>query len=194
MELELEPPRDTAPRAFADGLSWRAACSDKVVSAAEAIARIRPGRRILIGSGAAEPLALVDALARDGAHLADNEVVHLLTLGPAPYVLPELASRFRHTAFFIGPNVRQAVQEGRADFIPVFLSEIPELIRSRRVRIDVALIQTSVPDAHGYVSLGVSVDVVRAAVDAAELVLAEINPRMPRTHGESFMHVSKLDG
>ena len=155
---------------------------------------IRPGRRILLGSGAAEPVTLVGALVAHGAHLADNDIVHLLTLGPAPYVAAELASRFRHSAFFIGPNVRQAVQEGRADFIPVFLSEIPELIRSRRVRIDVALIQTSPPDPHGYVSLGVSVDIVRAAVESADVVLAEVNPRMPRTHGDSFIHASKIDG
>ena len=180
------------PEAAAEGADWRDAYASKITSAAGAIALIRPGRRILIGSGAAEPVRLVEALARDGRHLADNEIVHLLTLGPAPYVRPDLAARFRHSAFFIGPNVRQAVQEGRADFIPVFLSEIPELIRSRRVRIDVALIQTSVPDAHGYVSLGVSVDVVRAAVDAADLVLAEINPRMPRTHGDSFLPVARI--
>jgi acyl-CoA hydrolase/GNAT superfamily N-acetyltransferase len=155
---------------------------------------IRPGRRILIGSGAAEPVTLVGALATHSGHLADNDIVHLLTLGPAPYVAAELASRFRHSAFFIGPNVRQAVQEGRADFIPVFLSEIPELIRSRRVRIDVALIQTSLPDPHGYVSLGVSVDIVRAAVESADVVLAEVNPRMPRTHGDSFIHASKIHG
>src|SRR5262245_19171169 len=173
---------------------WQDIYASKVKTAAEAVRLIRPGRRMLIGSGAAEPVHLVDALANDGAHLTDNESVHLLTLGPAPYVRPELASRFRHAAFFIGPNVREAVNEGRADFIPVFLSEIPELIRCRRVRIDVALIQTSVPDAHGYVSLGVSVDVVRAAVDSAELVLAEVNPNMPRTHGDSVLHVSKIDG
>jgi acyl-CoA hydrolase/RimJ/RimL family protein N-acetyltransferase len=99
---------------------------------------------------------------------------------------------FRHTAFFIGANTREAVQSGRADYIPVFLSEIPHLIRSRRVRIDVALVQVSPPDAHGYVSLGVSVDVVRAAVDTAELVIAEVNPRMPRTHGDSFLHVDAI--
>jgi acyl-CoA hydrolase/GNAT superfamily N-acetyltransferase len=163
------------------------------VSAEEAIALIRPGRRILIGSGAAEPVALVNALVEHGTHLIDNEIVHLLTLGPAPYVAPELSERFRHAAFFIGSNVRAAVQEGRADFIPVFLSEIPSLIRSGRLRVDVALIQTSLPDAHGYVSLGVSVDVVRAAVDSAELVLAEVNPRMPRTHGNSFLHLSAID-
>jgi len=137
-------------------------------------------------------VALVEALVSHGMHLADNEIVHLLTLGPAPYVATEFAARFRHSAFFIGANVRQAVQEGRADFIPVFLSEIPELILNRRVRIAVALIQTSPPDVHGYVSLGVSVDVVRAAVDSAELVLAEVNPRMPRTHGDSFLHVSRI--
>ena len=172
---------------------WQTKFSDKVATAAQAIALIRPGRRILIGSGAAEPGSLVEALVTDGGHLSDNEIVHLLTLGPAPYVQRELSHRFRHSAFFIGANVREAVQEGRADFIPVFLSEIPQLIRTRRVRIDVALIQTSPPDAHGFVSLGVSVDVVRSAVDSADLVLAEINPRMPRTHGDSFLHVSKID-
>ncbi|HWO09302.1 MAG TPA: acetyl-CoA hydrolase/transferase C-terminal domain-containing protein, partial [Polyangiaceae bacterium] len=177
-----------------DPSSWQDTYASKVMTCAEAVRQIRPGRRILIGSGAAEPVELVDALVKHGSHLADNEIMHLLTLGPAPYVRAELAARFRHAAFFIGPNVREAVQEGRADFIPVFLSEIPELIRTRRVRIDVALIQTSVPDAHGYVSLGVSVDVVRAAVDSAELVLAEVNPHMPRTHGDSFLHISKIDG
>jgi acyl-CoA hydrolase/GNAT superfamily N-acetyltransferase len=172
--------------------SWRSTFSTKVVTAKEAIALIRPGRRIMVGSGAAEPVSLVDALIAHGDHLADNEIVHLLTLGPAPYVKREFAHRFRHSAFFIGANVREAVQEGRADFIPVFLSEIPELIRSR-IRIDVALIQTSPPDMHGYVSLGVAVDVVRAAVDTATLVLAEIHPHMPRTYGDSFLHVSKID-
>ncbi|HEV8247996.1 MAG TPA: GNAT family N-acetyltransferase, partial [Polyangiaceae bacterium] len=159
----------------------------------EAVALIKPGQRILIGSGAAEPVSLVEGLVEQANQLWDNEIVHLLTLGPAPYAKPEFKDRFRHKAFFIGPNVREAVQDGRADFIPVFLSEIPELIRSRRVRIDVALIQVSPPDAHGFVSLGVSVDVVRAAVDAAEVVLAEVNPQMPRTHGDSFIHLRCID-
>lgn len=172
---------------------WRARYADKVVTAEEAVRRIPPGRRILIGSGAAEPVSLVKAMVEKGTHLADNEVVHLLTLGPAPYVELEHAARFRHIAFFIGANVRSAVQEGRADFMPVFLSEIPELIRTRRVRVDVALIQVSPPDAHGYVSLGVSVDIVRSAVESATSVIAEVNPRMPRTHGDSFFHVSRCD-
>jgi acyl-CoA hydrolase len=165
----------------------------KVRSVADAISLIRPGDRILIGSGAAEPVALVNGLIEHGSHLAHNDIVHLLTLGPAPYVKAELRERFHHTAFFIGSNVRAAVQEGRADFIPVFLSEIPELIRSRRVKVDVALIQVSPPDAHGFVSLGVAVDIVRAAVESARLVIAEINPQMPRTHGDSFVSLERID-
>ncbi|MEB2312711.1 MAG: GNAT family N-acetyltransferase [Sorangiineae bacterium] len=174
-------------------MSWQERFGDRVATVAQAVSAIPRGRRILIGSGAAEPGELVDGLVRHGEHLADNEIVHLLTLGKAPYVEPGMERRFRHTALFIGANVRAAVAEGRADFMPVFLSEIPGLIRSRRLRVDVALIQVSEPDAHGYVSLGVSVDIVRAAVDSAELLIAEVNPRMPRTLGDSMLHVSELD-
>ncbi|MFN3200797.1 MAG: GNAT family N-acetyltransferase [Bradymonadia bacterium] len=174
-------------------MHWTTRYAHKIGSHADAVRRLLPGRRIFIGSGAAEPLGLVDALCAHGDHLADNEIVHLLTLGEAPHVAPEMASRFRHTAFFIGANVREAVGEGRADFMPVFLSEIPKLIRSRRIRIDAALIQISPPDAHGFASLGVSVDVVRAAVDSAGLILAEVNPYMPRTLGDSFVHMDQID-
>ncbi|MDC0746164.1 acetyl-CoA hydrolase/transferase family protein [Polyangium mundeleinium] len=173
-------------------MDWRERFADKVTTAEGAIRAIPPGRRILIGSGAAEPARLVEAMTEQGTHLEGNEIVHLLTLGPAPYVKPGLEKRFRHTAFFIGANVRDAVAEGRADFMPVFLSEIPQLICSGRVKIDVALVQVSPPDEHGYVSLGVSVDIVRAAIDTADLVLAEVNPRMPRTHGDSFLHVDRI--
>lgn len=171
---------------------WQERYREKVVSARDAIRAIAPGRRLLIGSGAAEPISLVAGLVEHGEHLSDNEIVHLLTLGPAPYVRPEFAARFRHVAFFIGPNVRAAVQDGRADFMPVFLSELPRLIQSRRVPIDVALIQVSPPDARGYVSLGVSVDIVRAACASASLIIAEVNPRMPRTHGDSFLSVDDI--
>jgi acyl-CoA hydrolase/GNAT superfamily N-acetyltransferase len=173
-------------------MDWQEGLGSKICTAEQAVQAIRRGRRILIGSGAAEPSRLVEAMVTHGDHLADNEVVHLMTLGPAPYAEPGLEHRFRHTAFFIGANVRQAIAEGRADFMPVFLSEVPALVRSGRVRIDVALIQVSPPDRHGYVSLGVSVDVVRAAVESAALVLAEVNPKMPRTHGGSFLHVDRI--
>jgi acyl-CoA hydrolase/RimJ/RimL family protein N-acetyltransferase len=173
--------------------NWQDRYRTRVLSPREAIAKLEPGRRILVGSGAAEPLTLVNALAEYGDHLADNEIVHLLTLGPAPYVRPEFERRFRHAAFFIGPNTRAAVQEGRADFIPVFLSELPRLIQSRRIRVDAVLLQVTPPDRHGQVSLGVSVDVVRAAVDSAELVIAEVNPAMPRTFGDSLVRVEDID-
>lgn len=171
---------------------WREHYAARTIQAAEAMGFLRSNQRILIGSGAAEPVGLVNALVEYGEHLRDMEIVHLLTLGPAPYVKPELSSRFRHKAFFVGANVREAVQAGRADFIPIFLSEIPALIRSERMPIDVALIQVSPPDAHGFVSLGVSVDIVRAAVDSAAVVIAEVNPRMPRTHGDSHVAVERI--
>lgn len=171
---------------------WRERHKDKIATPQAAIASIPRGRRIFMGSGAAEPNVLAQALVSHGAHLADNEIVHLLTLGKAPYCEPGMEHRFRHTAFFIGANVRKAVQEGRADFMPIFLSEIPALIRSRRVRVDVALIQVSEPDRHGFVSLGVSVDIVRAAVDSADIIIAEVNPNMPRTYGDSFVPVERI--
>lgn len=173
-------------------MDWQARYRHKLGSPQSAIKAIAPGTRILIGSGAAEPSFLVQALVEHGAHLAGNEIVHLLTLGPAPYVQPEMRERFRHVAFFIGKNVRDAVHDGRADFMPVFLSEIPELIRSRRIQIDVALIQVSPPDAFGYASLGTSVDIVRAAVDSADMVIAQVNANMPRTLGDSFIEVERI--
>src|SRR5436305_13835516 len=166
---------------------WRERYAAKVATAEQAVRLIPPGKRILIGSGAAEPVGLVEAMVTYGTHLAGNEVVHLMTLGSAPYVQPGLEARFRHTAFFIGANVRAAVQEGRADFMPVFLSEIPQLITSGRVPVSVALIQVSPPDRLGFVSLGVSVDIVRAAVAPAERVLGAVPPNMPRTLGHSFL-------
>ncbi len=175
-----------------DSQDWQARYATKVATPEAAVRLIPPGRRILIGSGAAEPGRLVEAMVAQGDHLLGNEIFHLMTLGSAPYVQPGLERRFRHTAFFIGANVRAAVQEGRADFMPVFLSEIPQLIASGRVGIDVALIQVSPPDRHGFVSLGVSVDIVRAAVDAAAVILAEVNPNMPRTLGDSFLDVDRI--
>ena len=162
------------------------------MSADSAVAPIRSGQRVLIGSNGAEPQSLVEALIARDASLADIEIVHILTLGTAPYSDARFANQFRHNAFFIGGNVREAVNACRADYTPVFLSEIPALIRSGQERIDVALVMVSPPDEHGYCSLGISVDVVRAAVDCAKYVVAEVNLNMPRTHGDSFLHVSQI--
>lgn len=172
-------------------LDWRKSFAGTLTTAEEAIRLLRPGRRIFIGSGAAEPVNLVEAMVRCGTQLAENEVVHILTLGPAPYAAPDCADRFRHNAFFIGPNTRAAVREGRADFTPVFLSEIPDLLRSGRASVDAALVQVSLPDENGFASLGVSVDVVRAAVDSARIVIAEVNPRMPRTRGDTRLDLRR---
>jgi len=158
----------------------------------KAIAGIRRGSRVFVGSGCAEPVLLVTALGeRDD--LADVEVIHIMTIGQAPYAKAAQAGRFRHNAFFIGSNVREAVATGQADYTPVFLSEIPALFRTRRLPLDFALISTTPPDAHGFCSLGVSVDVVKSAVEAAEVVIAEVNPTMPRTHGGGFLHVDEID-
>ncbi|MBI5504361.1 MAG: GNAT family N-acetyltransferase [Deltaproteobacteria bacterium] len=173
--------------------SWQSLYAAKRASAADAVSRIPRGKHVFIGSGAAEPVGLVEELVAQADRFADNTIVHLLTLGPAPYVQREFEKRFRHNAFFIGPNVREAVHEGRADYTPVFLSQIPALIRSRRMPVDVALIQTTPPDRYGYVNLGVSVDIVLAAIGAASLVVAEINPRMPTIHGSGYLPMARVD-
>ena len=163
------------------------------IPADEALHRLRSGMRVFVGSGCAAPQKLVAALAARGKELFDVEIIHILTFGPAPYAMLELLDNFRHNAFFIGPNVRDAVNDGVADYTPIFLSEIPALFRQKKIHIDMALIQVSPPDPHGFSSFGVSVDVVKAAVENADYVVAEVNPNMPRTLGDSFIHVSELD-
>jgi acyl-CoA hydrolase/GNAT superfamily N-acetyltransferase len=173
--------------------NWKKVYKNKVATAAEAVSKVRSGQRVFIGSGAAEPQLLVEALARRGPELADTQITHILTLGVAPYADPKLMDGFRHNALFIGPNVRAAVAEGRADFTPVFLSEVPRLFHRGKMPIDVALIQVSPPDEHGYCSYGVSVDVTKAGAESARYVVAEINPNMPRTLGDSFIHIDHID-
>jgi acyl-CoA hydrolase/GNAT superfamily N-acetyltransferase len=158
----------------------------------QAIRLIRPGEHIFLSSGSAVPLGLIRELVADDATLGDNEIVHLLTLGDALYARPEYASRFRHNALFIGPNVREAVSAGRADYTPVFLSEIPQLIRGGRISIDVALVSVSPPDAQGFCTYGTHVDIAPAAVEKARLVIAQVNPRLPRTRGPCRLHVDQI--
>jgi acyl-CoA hydrolase/GNAT superfamily N-acetyltransferase len=163
------------------------------MTADQALLRVRSGMRVFIGSGCAVPQRLVEALAARGPSVYDVEIIHLLTFLDAPYARPELLENFRHNALFIGPNVRDAVNQGLADYTPISLSDVPAMFRSKRLHIDVALIRVSPPDRHGFCSLGVSVDVVKSAVESADLVIAEVNPHMPRTLGDSFVHVSNLD-
>ena len=165
----------------------------KSVNPEQALSNLRSGMRVFIGSGCATPQKLVAALAAHGPEVFDVEIIHILTFGRAEYAKHELLANFRHNAFFIGPNVRDAVNDGVADYTPIFLSEIPALFRGKRMHIDVALVQVSPPDAHGFCSFGVSVDVVKAAVENADHVVAEVNPNMPRTLGDSFVHVDEID-
>ncbi len=165
----------------------------RTVSAEEAVSVIKSGGRVFVHSVAAAPRRLVEAMTARAPDLRVVEVVHLHTEGEAPYAAPELSKSFRVNALFVGPNVRAAVQEGRADYLPVFLSEVPQLFHGGLLPLDVALIQVSPPDRHGFCSLGVSVDVTRAAVQTARTVIAQVNPRMPRTHGDGLIHVDHID-
>src|SRR5271169_2022270 len=149
--------------------------------------------RVYIQPGCAEPETLVEALMRRAPFVEDVEVVHMLTMGAAPYVAPEMAGHFRHNAMFIGANVREAINEGRADYTPIYLSEIEGLFESGAMPIHVALLQLSLPDSHGFCSFGVGVDTSLTAAKCARYVVAQINDQMPRTFGDSFIHVSKLD-
>ena len=172
---------------------WRTRYASKVRTADAAVAAIESGSHIFVGSGAAEPQELVAALVKRAESVFGTEIVHIMTLGLAPYVEPKWGENFRHNALFIGPNVREAVAQGRADYTPIFLGEIPRLFERGRVPIDVALIEVSPPDRHGFCSYGVSVDIVQAGTEAARLVIAEVNAQMPRTLGDSFLHVDDID-
>jgi 4-hydroxybutyrate CoA-transferase len=162
----------------------------RTVSAENAVSIIRSGNRVFIHSVAAAPQQLIRAMTARASDLRGVEIVHLHTEGEAPYAAPGMEESFRVNALFIGPNMREAVQSGRADYTPVFLSEVPALFRRGVLPIDVALVQVSPPDRHGFCSLGISVDVARAATQTARYVVAQVNPRMPRTHGDGLVHQS----
>lgn len=164
----------------------------RCTTAEEAVAVISSGQRVFVHGGAATPLFLVDALVAQASRLRDVEMIHLHTSGAGAYGRPEFAASFRVANLFVGENMRPFVGKGSVDYLPCFLSEIPTLFRSGRRPLDVALIQVSPPDHHGYCSLGVSVDVARAAVDTAKVVIAQVNPRMPRVHGDGLIHTSNI--
>ncbi|MFN7701952.1 MAG: acetyl-CoA hydrolase/transferase family protein [Deltaproteobacteria bacterium] len=165
----------------------------KLVSADEALTVVASGHRVFVHEAAMAPTSLLEALARRGPELTRVEVVHLHVNGPAPHLAPALAGHLRHNALFVGPSAREAVGDGRADFTPVFLSEVPSLFRDGSLPLDVALVQVSPPNRHGYCRLGVSVAAARSAVDHARVVIAEINEHVPRTDGHTSIHVDQID-
>jgi len=173
-------------------MNWAEGYRRRVTSAADAVKAIRSRDHVWVHPGCSNPEELVRAMVGRAEELEGVEVSHLLTFGCADYVDPRYSRSFRHRALFIGGNVRQAVNEGRADFVPAHLSEIPRLIDSGALPVDVALVHVSPPDEHGFCSYGVGVECTKAAAEKARTVIALVNRRMPRSLGDSFIHASRL--
>ena len=173
-------------------LDWPRTYKDKMTDAPSALSRIRRGARIFIASACGEPQLLVRTLLDMANKFADVEIIHFLDLGLTDYTSDVYTEHFRHNALFIGANARTAIKEGHADYTPIFLSEVSQLMQRGAMPIDVALITVSPPDMNGYVSLGISVDITKTAAEMAHYVVAEVNQNMPRTLGDSFLHVSEI--
>jgi acyl-CoA hydrolase/RimJ/RimL family protein N-acetyltransferase len=173
--------------------NWQDNYREMIAKASAAVKRVRSGQRVFVGTGCGTPQTLVNALTARAGQLADVEIVHLLTLGEAPYAQRKMQDNFRVNSFFIAENVREVIQEGYGDYTPVFLSDIPRLFKTGQMPLDVALIQVSPPDKNGMCSLGVSVDIVKSAAENASLVIAEVNPHMPRVFGDASLDIYDID-
>jgi acyl-CoA hydrolase len=172
---------------------WKEKYEAKIKKASVAMKSIKSGNHIFIGTGCGQPQYLVNALVRHSAHIYDAHIVHLLTMGAAPYIDERFREKFKMNSFFIADNVRDALGRGIGDYTPIFLSEIPQEFESGRIPIDVALISVSPPDTGGLCSLGISVDIVKSAIANARYVIAQVNSHMPKTFGNSFVHVNNID-
>jgi 4-hydroxybutyrate CoA-transferase len=165
----------------------------RIVSAQEAVEGIESGHQIYLQCASATPSVLLDALVARASELSEVSVVHMHCEGPGPHLAPEMAPHFRHRALFIGPNARAAIADGRAEYIPVFLSDIPRLFDSGMLPLDAVFVNATPPDAHGFCSLGTAVEAMHSAIRAARTVIVQFNKGMPRTLGDSFIHVSQID-
>ncbi len=173
-------------------MAWIDRYKAKLRTADDAMKCMLSGDRVYIHPGCAVPMHLVEAMCKRGPQIKNVEVVHLLTMGETKYTLPEMAGCFRHNALFIGANVRPAVNDRRADFTPIFLSEVEALFARGILPIDIALVQVSPPDQYGYCSFGVGVETTKSATDVAKIVIAQVNTNMPRTLGDCFIHMDKV--
>jgi len=174
-------------------MSWIESYKTKLRTAAEAVGLVESGHRVYYGGNAAIPQTLIRALAERREELEDVQLNHVLLLGDDPLSAPGTEGRFRHNSLFVGPADRRAVNEGRADYVPIFLHQIPRLFREGIVPLDLAMVQVSPPDEHGFMSLGVEVLASKAACAAASKVIVQVNDNMPRVLGDSFLHVSRVD-
>lgn len=165
----------------------------KIVSAEEAVKVIKSNDRVYVQAAAAAPQVLIKAMTQRFEELRNVEVCHLHVEGDTPYANPELKDSFHVNSFFVGHNVRHTLSAGNGSYTPVFLSELPLLFKRKILPLDVALIHVSVPDKHGYCSLGVSIEATLAAIESAKTVIAQVNPQMPRTHGDGIIHVTEID-
>ncbi|HXQ38723.1 MAG TPA: hypothetical protein VN843_32275, partial [Anaerolineales bacterium] len=174
-------------------MSWTDLYNKRVKSADEAVKQVQSGMRVFLTGNCSVPKVVLAALVARAHTLDDVEIIQVLSIGDAEYVSEEIAGHLRINTLFISDNVREAVNQGRADFTPSHLSEIPRLFSSGVLPIDIALIQVSLPDEHGFCSFGVEVGITKTAAQYAKVVIAEVNPQMPRTLGDAFIHVSKID-
>ena len=174
-------------------MSWSKVYESKKISADEAARKIPSNSRVVFGHAASSPIDVAAAMAAQKEHFTNVEIVHMLSLGKGEYMQEGMAPHFIHNALFVGGNSRKAVGRGQADYTPCFFSEVPKLFKEGILPVDVALIQVSTPDAHGYCSFGLSSDYTKPAAECAKLVIAEVNEKMPKVHGDNFIHVNDID-
>lgn len=174
-------------------VSWKEVYNSKLVSGKEAVSKIKSEDRVIIGHAVGEPSILIDEMVANKENYENVEIVHMVAMGKAEYAKPGMEKYFKHNSIFIGGTTRDAVSSGRGDFTPCFFSEVPKMFKQGYLSVDVALIQVSQPDEHGYCSFGVSNDYTKPAAESAKIIIAEVNDQMPRTMGDSFIHVSEID-
>ena len=172
-------------------MTWKTWYKEHLFTPEQAVQQIKSGQRVVVAHACGEPSIILDALVANAAQYENVEIIHMVAMGKAAYCQPQYDKNFHHNAFFLGGSTRAAAAEGRVDFTPVYFSEIPSLLRED-LRPNVTLLQCSPPDAHGYVSLGVSVDYTKPAAEASDLIIAQVNQNMPRTLGDSFLHVTQI--
>lgn len=174
-------------------MSWKNTYNKKLCAASEAVKHIKSGDRVVVGHAAGEPQAIVKAMVDNYQAYEKVEIMHMVAMGKSEYAQPSMEKHFIHNALFVGATTRAAVAEGRGDYTSSFFFEIPRLFKKKIVPVDVALIQVSPPDDHGYCSYGINCDYTKPAAESAELVIAQVNKNMPRTLGDSFIHVNDID-